>query len=107
MIFELREYRIKTGMRSSWVKLMDEMIIPFQQKMGMTIIGSFIAIEENDLYIWIRGFNSEEERKELYDKVYGSEYWKKDVRNAMGDMLIKSEVKVTMMDSTPGSVLKY
>ncbi len=106
MIFELREYRIKTGMRSSWVKLMDEMIIPFQKKMGMTIIGSFTAIEEKDLYIWIRGFNSEDERKKLYDKVYGSEYWKKDVRNAMGDMLIKSEVKVTMMDSTPGSVLK-
>ncbi len=107
MIFELREYRIKTGMRTSWVKLMDEMIIPFQQKMGMTIIGSFTAIEDEDLYIWIRGFNSEEERKVLYDKVYGSEYWEKDVRNVMGDMLIKSEVKVTMMDSTPGSLLKY
>ncbi len=107
MIFELREYRIKTGMRSSWVKLMDEMIIPFQQKMGMTIIGSFTGIEEKDLYIWIRGFNSEDERKKLYDKVYGSEYWINDVRNAMGDMLIKSEVKVTMMDSTPGSLLKF
>ncbi len=107
MIFELREYRIKTGMRPSWVKLMDEMIIPFQQKMGMSIIGSFTAIEENDLYIWIRGFNSEDERLKLYDKVYGSDYWKKDVRNAMGDMLIKSEMKVTLMASTPESVLKY
>lgn len=103
MFFELREYRIKTGMRSAWVKLMDEVIIPFQQKTGMTIIGSFIATEDKDLYIWIRGFESEEERKELYDRVYGSEYWINEVRPAMGDMLIKNETKVTLMESTPGT----
>ncbi len=94
-------------MRPSWVKLMDELIIPFQQKMGMIIIGSFTAIDDKDLYIWIRGFENEEDRKKLYDKVYGSEYWINEVRNAMGDMLIKSETKVTLMNLTPESILKY
>jgi len=30
MLFELRQYRIKDGLRDEWVKLMEEKIIPFQ-----------------------------------------------------------------------------
>ncbi len=106
MIFELRQYKIKTGKRPEWVKLMDEVIIPFQKQMGMNIIGSFIVPEDEDLYIWIRAFDSENQQKDLYDKVYGSDYWKKDVKNAMGDMLIRSDIKVTIMEPTKGSDLQ-
>lgn len=93
-------------MRPLWVQLMDEVIIPYQQQMGMTITGSFIVPEDEDLYIWIRKFESEEKRKELYDKVYGSKYWQEDVKKAMGDLLVKKETKVTFMKATPGSVLQ-
>jgi len=106
MIFELREYRIKRGMRPAWVKLMDEVIIPFQKKMGMVIIASFIAQEEEDLYIWIRRFASKEERKRQYNKVYGNDYWTNEIRNAMGDMLVKSKTRVTLMMATPKSLIK-
>lgn len=106
MIFELRQYRIKKGMRPEWVKLMDEVIIPFQRHMGMVIIGSFIVPEDKDLYIWIRRFDSEEQRNVQYDKVYGSSHWKNEIQKAMGDMLIKKETKVRFMEATPGSDLR-
>lgn len=106
MIFELRQYTIKQGSLSDWVKLMDETIIPFQKQMGMEIVGSFTVPGDEKRYIWIRKFNSEAQRKDLYDKVYGSGHWQNNIRNAMGDMLIKSETKVTIMKATPGSVLQ-
>ena len=62
MFFELRQYRIFPGQRDAWVKYMEEVIMPFQISKGMVVVGSFVAQEEDDLYIWIRRFESEEER---------------------------------------------
>jgi len=66
MFFELREYRCPNGERDNWVKFMEEEIIPFQVSKGMVILGSFTGQEEDDLYIWLRRFESEEEREKLY-----------------------------------------
>ena len=72
MIFELRQYHIRPGQREKWVKCMEEEIIPFQVKMGMVILGSFVGEEDESVYVWIRRFESEAERKRLYDVVYQS-----------------------------------
>ena len=79
MFFELRRYHVRTGQRDSWVKCMEEEVIPFQVKMGMVILGSFVGEEDESVYVWIRRFDSEPERKRLYDAVYQSEYWKNEV----------------------------
>ena len=60
MFFELREYRTLPGQRENWVRFMEEEIIPFQVSKGMVIVGSFVGEEEDDLYIWVRRFDSEE-----------------------------------------------
>lgn len=106
MIFELRTYRIKPGCRNAWVDLMDRVIIPFQQQMGMTVIGSFINLEDEDEYIWIRRFDDEARRKQLYDAVYGSPRWKNEIRPAMADMLIREKVAVKRLQATLGSALQ-
>lgn len=106
MLYELRQYRIKPGARDAWVRLMDEKIIPFQKSCGITVTGSFIACEDDDLYIWIRCFENEAARKDLYDKVYGSAEWQGEIRKAMGDMLLKQEIKVTLMKATEASDLR-
>ena len=46
MFFELRQYHIRPGQQASWVKCMEEEIIPFQVKMGMVILGSFVGEED-------------------------------------------------------------
>ncbi|HCK11658.1 MAG TPA: NIPSNAP family containing protein, partial [Candidatus Latescibacteria bacterium] len=60
--FELRQYRIKDGRMNEWVEFMETEIIPYQVSKGMVVVGSFVAEEEEDLYIWIRRFENEEER---------------------------------------------
>ncbi len=47
-IFELRTYRPMPGKMDGWVRVMEEIIIPFQVSKGMVILGSFRG-ETDDL----------------------------------------------------------
>ena len=106
MFFELREYRTMPGQRENWVEFMEEEIIPFQVSKGMTILGSFVGEEEDDLYIWVRRFDSEEQREKLYEAVYESEYWVNEVAPRIPEMMDRSKIVVRRIEATPRSVIQ-
>jgi len=106
MFFELRQYHIRPGQRENWVKCMEEEIIPFQVKMGMVILGSFVGEEDQSVYVWIRRFESEPERKRLYDAVYQSDYWKNEISPRVGNMIDREQIKVTRLTATPRSPIQ-
>ncbi len=106
MFFELRQYRTRPGQRENWVKCMEEEIIPFQVSKGMVILGSFVAPDEPDLYVWIRRFASEEERKQLYEAVYQSDHWKNAIAPRVPEMIDREQIKVTRLEATPKSVIQ-
>jgi hypothetical protein len=106
MFFELRQYRVKPGQRESWVRLMEEKIIPFQISKGMVVIGSFVGQEETDLYVWIRRFKSEEERVRLYQEVYQSDFWQNEISPQVDEMLDRERIQVTRLEATPRSVIQ-
>jgi len=106
MFFELRQYRTRPGQREKWVKFMEEEIIPFQVARGMVIVGSFVGQEEEDLYVWIRRFESEEERKRQYDAVYESDHWKNVIAPQVPMMIDREAIKVTRIEATPKSVIQ-
>jgi len=105
MFFELRQYRIKKGKMKRWVKFMDEVLIPFQIAQGMVVVGSFVGEEEKDLYVWIRRFESEQERKKLYKKVYDSETWNSQIKPQVDQMLDRETMSVTRLLAAPKSVI--
>ena len=104
--FELRQYRIKNGKMKEWVDLMEDTIIPMQIGKGMVVIGSFTCPEEDDLYVWIRRFDSEEQRKALYEAVYESAEWKDEISPLVGDLLDRERIKVTRISPTSKSVIR-
>ena len=106
MIIELRQYRMKAGQKQNWIKFMEEEIIPFQVSKGMLVAGSFTGLEEEDLYVWIRRFENEQERKRLYEAVYESDYWKNELSPRVGDMMDRSKIKVTLLEATSKSVIR-
>jgi hypothetical protein len=106
MFFELREYRIKEGKRARWVKLMEEKIIPFQMSRGMVAVGSFVALDEPDLYVWMRRFENEEEAERLHKQVYESEYWKTEIKPEADEMLDREKMRVVRLEATPKSVIQ-
>ena len=106
MFFELRQYRMRPGEEANWVNYMEEVIIPFQISKGMVILGSFVGEEEKDLYVWIRRFESEEQREQLYEAVYESDTWKNEIAPKIPDMMDRSQIKVTRLEATPRSVIQ-
>jgi len=106
MFFELRQYRIKKGKMKRWVKFTEEVLIPFQISQGMVVVGSFVGQEEKDLYVWIRRFENEQERKRLYKKVYESDTWLKEIKPEVDQMLDRPRMVVTRLEATPKSIVR-
>ena len=104
--FELRQYRTRPGKRENWIEYMEGTIIPFQISKGMVVVGSFVGEEEEDLYVWIRRFENEEAREQLYQNVYESERWKAEIGPRVGELIDRSQIKVTRLEATPKSVLQ-
>jgi len=106
MFFELREYRIKDGKRERWVELMEEEIIPFQISKGIVVVGSFVAMDEPDLYVWIRRFENKDEADRLYKEVYESDYWRTEIKPQADEMLDRDKMRVTRLEATEKSVIR-
>lgn len=106
MFFELRQYRTLPGQRENWVRFMEDEIIPFQVKQGMTILASFVGEEEDDLYVWVRRFENEAERERLYAAVYQSDHWKNEIGPRIPEMMDRTRMVITRLEATPRSVIQ-
>jgi hypothetical protein len=106
MFFELRLYHCKPGQRERWVEYMEEVIIPFQISKGMVVAGSFIGQEDEDLYVWIRRFDSEEQRERLYEAVYQSDRWKQEISPRVEELLDRQTIQVIRLEPTSRSVIR-
>ncbi len=106
MLYELREYRVKKGKMKQWLRLMDEEIMPFQVSQGMVIPAGFTAPKNKELYVWLRRFKNEADRKRLYRKVYESDHWKKVLAPKIDAVLDVPAIVVTQLVPTPRSVLQ-
>ena len=102
--YELRQYKVLPGMLDSWVKIMEQEIIPLQISKGMVITGSFRGETDPSVYIWLRRFESEEQRVALYAAVYESDYWKTEIAPRVPEHLDRSAIVVTRIVPTPKSV---
>jgi len=106
VIYELRQYRVKKGNMNKWLRLMEEEIMPFQVSKGMVIPALFTASKEKDLFVWLRRFRNEAERKRLYRDVYEDEQWKKVILPKIEAVLQMKKIVVTDLAPTPRSVLQ-
>ena len=105
MFYELRQYRILDGRRDEFAQLLNDKMIPFQASHGMVIVGAFKSKDEDDLIVWIRRFESEEQKEELYAKVYQSDFWKNEMIPLCDEMLDRPKMKVAILESLPMSII--
>jgi hypothetical protein len=104
--YELRQYKVRPGMLEGWVKIMEEEIIPFQVSKGMVITGSFQGETDPSVYIWLRRFESEEQRVALYAAVYESDYWKTQIAPKVPEYLDRSGAVIQRIVPTPKSTVQ-
>ena len=72
----------------------------------MVILGSFTGEEEEDLYIWLRRFDSEDERVRLYEAVYESDTWVNEIAPKIPEMMDRSKIVVRRIESSSKSVIQ-
>ena len=106
MLLEYRQYRCQPGRRDDWVRYMEEVIIPFQVSKGMVIVGTFVDEEDPDEYVWMRRFDDEAHREQLYEAVYATEQWKDIISPRIPEMMIREDIRVTRLVPTPLSMLR-
>lgn len=104
--YELRQYKVLPGQMAGWVKIMEEEIIPFQVSKGMVITGSFQGETNSSIYVWLRRFESEEQRVALYAAVYELEYWKTQIAPRVPEYLDRSAIVVTRIVPTAKSTVQ-
>jgi hypothetical protein len=104
--YELRQYSVLPGKMDEWVKIMEDVIIPFQVSKGMVICGSFRGETDESVYVWLRRFESEAQREALYKAVYETEFWKNEVAPRVPQCLDRSKMVITRMIPTPKSTVQ-
>ena len=104
--FEIRQYKVLPGKAQSWIKIMEEEIIPFQVSKGMVICGSYRGETDESVYFWIRRFDSEEQRVQQYKDVYESDFWKTKIAPRVPDHLDRSAMIVSRVVPTPRSPMQ-
>jgi hypothetical protein len=104
--FELRTYKVFPGKMDEWVRFMEEEIVPFQVGKGMVITGMFRHETDPETYVWIRRFDSEEQRAALYKAVYETDHWKNVLAPKVGEMLDRPRIVVTRLTATPKSTMQ-
>lgn len=95
-VVELRQYTLKPGQRETLIDIFDGRFIEGQEDAGMTIIGQFRDLDRPDMFVWLRGFDDMEARKEALTAFYDGPVWTthRDAANA------------TMIDSDDVLLLK-
>ena len=101
--YELRQYSVRPGKMAAWLKIMEEEIIPFQVAKGMVITGSYQGEKDASVYVWMRRFESEAQREALYQAVYQSYHWKKEIAPRIPDLLDREKAVVTRIVPTARS----
>lgn len=104
--YELRQYKVLPGKMDEWVRVMEQEIIPFQVSKGMVVCGSFRGEADDSVYVWLRRFESEEERAALYKAVYESDYWKNEMAPRIPEFLDRPKNVVTRIVPTPKSTVR-
>ena len=104
-LYELRQYHVRPGNMEAWLKLMEGEIIPFQVSKGVVISGSFRGETDETIYIWMRRFESEEERERLCKAIYESDFWKNVIRPKVTELIDREAAIVTRLVPTDLSIL--
>ena len=103
MIIEMRTYKIKSGLRAKFLKILKSKALPEHKKIGMKILGPFLSVEDADTFFWIRAFPDLKSRTRMRDEFYEGKLWKEELEGKLMPILEKYDVVVVEAKGGLGS----
>jgi hypothetical protein len=101
-VVELRQYTLKPGRRDTLIDIFDGHLIEGQEAAGMTILGQFRDLDRPDIFVWLRGFDGMEARKNALTAFYGGPVWAA-WRDAANATMISSDDVLLLKPAWPGA----
>jgi quinol monooxygenase YgiN len=101
-VVELRQYTLHPGKRDTLIEVFDRHLVESQEETGMKIIGQFRDLDRPDHFVWMRGFEGMEARRQSLDAFYNGPMWAKhkDMANAT---MIDSDDVLLLKPAWPGA----
>jgi len=101
-IVELRQYTLRPEQREVLIELFEREFVETQEAAGITLIGLFRDLDDPDRFVWLRGFQDMEQRREALTVFYGGPAWAAH-REAANATMIDSDNVLLLR---PGSNVK-
>jgi hypothetical protein len=99
-VLELRQYTLRPGQRDVLIDLFDREFVEPQEALGMRLYGQFRDRDDEDRFVWIRGFPDMATRGEALAAFYGGPIWREH-RAAANATLIDSDDVLLLRPATP------
>lgn len=104
-LFEIRQYQIQPGRMAEWVEFMETKIVPFITSKGMEVTAMFESLEDENRFIWLRRFENEAAKQELYEAVYQSEEWQTNFKPTVRSLVdVENAIVQNVSPTTHSSV---
>ncbi|RDZ26838.1 NIPSNAP family protein [Lysobacter silvisoli] len=101
-VIELRQYTLQPGRREELERLFDREFVEPQEMVGMHVIGQFRDLDDDDRYVWLRGFPSMAARAASLDAFYTGPVWQRH-RDAANATMIDSDNVLLLRPARAGS----
>lgn len=84
-VADLRQYTLVPGQRDTLIDLFDRYFVDGQEAVGIHVIGQFRDLDDQDRFVWLRGFDSMPDRAAALQCFYNGPVWRahRDRANAM------------------------
>jgi hypothetical protein len=103
-VFELRQYTLRPGRRDDLIDLFDRELVETQEAVGAQVLGQFRDLDDDDRFVWLRGFADMPTRGEALRAFYGGPVWQAHRDKANETMIDSDDVlllrPVTGLDLT-------
>jgi NIPSNAP len=90
-VIEMRIYRLKPGKRAEFLDIFLSKSVPAHDKIGMSIVGPFPAIDDPDAFFFMRGFPDLASRDTMKSAFYDGELWKTELEQILMPMIDRYE----------------
>jgi hypothetical protein len=103
MLVEIRRYTIVPGRREEFVTWFETEAARAMRAVGIRILGSFVSVDDPNVFVYLRGFADEEERDRLTRAFRDSDIWTGRLRKQAQELEMGYDVEVVR--STPASAV--
>lgn len=98
MLLEIHSYKTKPGQREQLIELFETVVVPAS---GMSVIGQFRSLDNEDMFVWIRMLDDKVERLDQNYLFFFGKRWTTELSNNIRQLLDSWEIM--LLEPTEGS----